>query len=139
MIIGLVFLAAIGVGAAQERHHIEHWPQTNIQPRTTNLLDLRRGSDDALSSNEKKLAANKLAEMVALSRHSEDCRDVPREWSIALILLESVNPLSEGQIAAKEDEMLALRTQIGDEKCCLLYAVEMKEAYLIVQYIVQNH
>ena len=138
LIIGLVLFAVIGVGAAKEGHHFAHRPHTNIQPRTTNLLDFRPGSADTLSFDERTLATNKLAEMAALSRHSEDCPEVPREWSIALILLESVNPLSDEQIAAKESEMLALRTQIGDEKWCLLYAVEMKEAYLVVQYIVQN-
>jgi hypothetical protein len=46
--------------------------------------------------------------------------------------------VTEEQIAAKEDEMLALRTKIGDENWCVLYAVEMKEAYLVVQYIVQD-
>ena len=55
-----------------------------------------------------------------------------------MILLRSINPLSEEQIAAKEDEMLALRNKIGDAKWCVLYAVEMKEAYLVVQYIVQD-
>jgi len=76
--------------------------------------------------------------MTALFRHSEGCPEVPRAWSIALILLRSVNPVTEEQIAAKEDEMLALRTKIGDENWCVLYAVEMKEAYLVVQYIVQD-
>jgi hypothetical protein len=138
LIIGLALLAAFGVGVAQEGPHFAHRPHPNIQPRTTSLLDFRPESADTLSSDGRTLATNKLTEMVALSRHSEDCPDVPREWSIALILLESVNPLSEEQIAAKESEMLALRTRIGAEKWCLLYAVEMKEAYLVVQYIVQD-
>jgi hypothetical protein len=113
-------------------------PEAPAQPNTNNLLDLRSGPTSQSASDERKLATNKLAEMTALFRHSEGCPRVPREWSIALILLRSVNPLTEEQIAAKEDEMLALRTKIGDENWCVLYAVEMKEAYLVVQYIVQD-
>jgi len=73
--------------------------------------------------------------MTALFRHSEGCPEVPQEWSLALILLQALNPLPDEQIEAKEREMLALRSEIGDQKWCLLYATEMKEAYLVVQYI----
>lgn len=112
--------------------------EARAQPNTNNLLDLRSEPASQPPTDERELARNKLAEMTALFRHSEGCPEVPREWSIALILLESVNPLTEEQIAAKEDEMLALRTKIGDEKWCVLYSVEMKEAYLVVQYILQD-
>ena len=102
-VIGLALLVLIGVGAAQESHRQSRMPDAPTQPATTNVLDLEPGPAGRLASDERTLATNKLAEMVALFRHSEDCPEVPRAWSTALILLESVNPLIEDQIKTKRD------------------------------------
>lgn len=77
----------------------------------------------------------KLAEMTALARHNEECPDIPQEWSAAFIVLLMASPPSEEQVEAKEREMLALRAKIGKAKWCLLYGVEMKEAYLIYEFV----
>jgi hypothetical protein len=77
----------------------------------------------------------KLAEMTALARHNEGCLDVPPEWSAAFIILLMANPPSEQQVEVKEREMLALRAKIGEANWCLLHSVEMKEAYLIYEFV----
>jgi len=77
----------------------------------------------------------KLAEMTALARHNEGCPEIPQEWSAAFIVLLMASPPSEEQVEGKELEMLALRAKIGKAKWCLLYSVEMKEAYLIYQFV----
>jgi len=135
-IIGLTLLVLIAIGADREAHNRSSNRPT--QPAANNSLDLQPGPTGRLTSDERTLATNKLAEMVALFRHHEGCPESPRDWSIALITLESVNQLSKDQIAAKEGEMLALRSKIGDDKWCALYAIEMKEAYIIVQHMIQK-
>ena len=83
----------------------------------------------------ERLGMQKLAEMTALARHNEGCPDVPPEWSAAFIILLMANPPTEEQVEAKEREMLALRAKIGEAKWCLLHSVEMKEAYLIYEFV----
>lgn len=83
----------------------------------------------------EKLGMQKLAEMTALARHNEGCLDVPPEWSAAFIILLMANPPSEQQVEVKEREMLALRAKIGEANWCLLHSVEMKEAYLIYEFV----
>lgn len=77
----------------------------------------------------------KLAEMTALARHSEGCPEIPREWSAAFIVLSMAKPPVEEQVEAQERKMLALKDRIGEARWCLLYSVEMKEAYLVYQYV----
>lgn len=75
----------------------------------------------------------KLAEMTALVRHSESCPPVPREWSMAYLMLLMMAPPMEEQVMELEHKMLALRSKIGTARWCQLYSVEMEEAYLIIR------
>jgi hypothetical protein len=85
-----------------------------------------------------KLGMQKLAEMTAMSRHDETCPNVPDEWSAAFIILLTKNTPPEEQVEAQERKVLALRDKIGDARWCRLYAVEMQEAYIVVQSIMQR-
>ncbi|HUN95312.1 MAG TPA: hypothetical protein VMU69_03615 [Bradyrhizobium sp.] len=85
-----------------------------------------------------RLGMQKLAEITAMSRHNETCPEVPREWSAALIILLMKNPPAEEEVEAQEHDTLALRSRIGRAKWCELYAVEMQEAYLIFQMLLQR-
>jgi hypothetical protein len=80
----------------------------------------------------------KLAEMTAMSRHNEICPEVPHEWSAAFIILLMKNPPAEEEVEAQERNTLALRNRIGKAKWCDLYSVEMQEAYLIFQMLMQR-
>ena len=85
-----------------------------------------------------KLGMQKMAEMTAMSRHDDLCPDLPNEWSAAFIILLMKNTPPEDQVEAQERKVLALRDQIGNAKWCQLYSVEMQEAYIIVQWIMQR-
>jgi hypothetical protein len=45
----------------------------------------------------------------------------------------------EDQVEAQERKVLAPRDRIGNARWCQLYSVEMQEAYIIVQSIMQHH
>jgi hypothetical protein len=85
-----------------------------------------------------KLGMQKLAEMTAMSRHDEICPAVPDEWSAAYIVLLMKNPPSEEEVEAQERNTMALRKRIGQAKWCQLYSVEMQEAYLALQLLMQH-
>jgi hypothetical protein len=85
-----------------------------------------------------RLGMQKLAEMTAMARHNEICPEVPHEWSAAFIILLMKNPPAEEEVEAQEHNMLALRNRIGKAKWCDLYSVEMQEAYLIFQMLMQR-
>jgi hypothetical protein len=76
--------------------------------------------------------------MTAMSRHSETCPDVPDEWSAAFIVLLMKNTSPEDQVEAQERKVSALRDRIGNARWRQLFSVEMQEAYIIVQSIMQN-
>lgn len=97
------------------------------------LMMLLAGTSRSSADELHRLATNKLAEMTALVRHSEACPQVPREWTIAYLLLLMMAPPTEAQVDEQEREMLALRDKIGSARWCQLYSAEMKEAYLIYQ------
>jgi hypothetical protein len=84
------------------------------------------------------LGIEKLVEMTAMSRDDETCPDVPREWSAAFVILLMKSPPSEEEVEAQERDTLALRKRIGRAKWCQLYSVEMQEAYLIFQMLLQR-
>jgi hypothetical protein len=85
-----------------------------------------------------RLGMQKLAEMTAMSRHNETCPSVPDEWSAAYLVLLIKNPPSEEDVEAQERDTLALRKRIGKIKWCQLYSVEMQEAYLLLQLLMQQ-
>jgi hypothetical protein len=85
-----------------------------------------------------RLGMEKLAEMTAMSRHDEICPDAPREWSAAFIVLLMKTPPSEEEVETQERNTLALRNRIGKTKWCQLYSIEMQEAYLIFQMLMQH-
>ena len=89
-----------------------------------------RTSDDKYD----QLGMEKLAEMSAFARHNEDCDAVPREWSIAFIVLVMTNPPPEAQVETEEKKILALRRKIGKRVWCALYRVDMQEAYLVYRF-----
>jgi hypothetical protein len=76
--------------------------------------------------------------MTALARHDDLCPEVPDEWSAAFTALLMVATPTEEQVEAQERKMLALRDKIGVAKWCQLYSVEMQEAYLIYQTMLQR-
>jgi hypothetical protein len=78
----------------------------------------------------------KLAEMTAVSRHSETCPDVPREWSAAFVVLLLTKAPSEEQVESQEKKMLAVRDRIGEVRWCQLYSVEMEEAYQVYRFLI---
>jgi hypothetical protein len=85
-----------------------------------------------------QLGMQKLAEMTAMSRHSESCPHVPDEWSASFLILLMKNTPPEDQVEAQERKVLALRDKIGNTRWCDLFSVEMQEAYIIVQSRLQR-
>ena len=82
-----------------------------------------------------------LAEMMAFVRDGPDqCGEaaVPQMWPFAVLALYSATgekaPL-EDEIAAKQNELAAVKTKMGVAKWCALYYIEMKEAYTIVNLV----
>jgi hypothetical protein len=78
----------------------------------------------------------KLAEMMAFIRlASEPCAgSVPSMWGFEVLALYVAvkPPIPEAEIKTKETEVARYRTRLGLKKWCQLYAVEMKEAHIIV-------
>ena len=87
------------------------------------------------NDDTRQLGMEKLAEMTAMSRHNDHCPSVPPAWSSAFIVLMMTHTPSEAQVEAKERETLALRNKIGKHKWCLLYRVEMQEAFSIYRFM----
>lgn len=90
-------------------------------------------ADDSAGGNREKIA-----EMTALARHNERCAEVPRQWSIAYLMLLMTTPPTEEQVVAKEREMLALSGKLGNKKWCELYSMEMEQAYIIYRLATQR-
>jgi hypothetical protein len=86
-----------------------------------------------------RLGMQKLAEMTAMVRHNEICPQVPDEWSAAYLFLLMKNPPPEDEVEMQERNTLALRNRIGKTKWCQLYSVEMREAFLVVQLLMQRN
>lgn len=125
-IVGLLALFAVNAasaGTAGEQQTTSQLART-FEPPTDAELD--------------RLGMRKLAEMTAMSRHNEKCPEVPHEWSAAFIILLMKNPPTEEDVEAQEHDTLALRSRIGRAKWCQLYSVEMQEAYLIFQMLLQR-
>jgi hypothetical protein len=90
-------------------------------------------ADDSSGGNR-----DKIAEMTALARHNERCAEVPRQWSIAYLMLLMTTPPTEEQVVAKEREMLTLSGKLGNKKWCELYSMEMEQAYIIYRLATQR-
>jgi hypothetical protein len=88
---------------------------------------------DSNADDLNRQGTNKIAEMTALVRHSDPCPQVPREWSVAYLMLLIMAPPMEEQVKEMEHKMLALRDKIGLARWCQLYSVEMWQAYLIIK------
>lgn len=86
---------------------------------------------NAQAANTDSSAADKIAEIAALVRHSDGCPQVPDAWKSAYLAFRMIAPPSEDEIQAQEGRALALRRKIGTKKWCELYSAEMKEVYLI--------
>jgi hypothetical protein len=127
---GIVLLLVFGAGIAHQQSRQRAPGPSDSFSRGVHTPEPRPDDD-----NYERLGMEKLAEMTALARHNEGCPDVPPEWSAAFIILLMASPPSEEQVEAKEREMLALRTKIGEAKWCLLHSVEMKEAYLVYEFV----
>jgi hypothetical protein len=95
-------------------------------------------ASDSAADELNRQGKYKIAEMTALVRHSEPCPQVPRKWSVAYLMLLMMAPPVEEQVVELEHKMLALRAKIGTAKWCLLYSVEMEEAYLIIKQTMQR-
>jgi hypothetical protein len=90
------------------------------------------------TDSSSKLGVEKIAEMTALVRHNEHCREVPRQWSIAYLMLLTTATPTEEQVVTKEREMLALSGKLGNKKWCELYSMEMEQAYVIYRLATQR-
>jgi hypothetical protein len=81
----------------------------------------------------------KLAEMGAFIRQaSEPCgASIPAGGIDAAFALyvSARPPITETEIAAKETEIQQYRSQLGLEKWCQLYAIEMNEAHIILELL----
>jgi hypothetical protein len=78
----------------------------------------------------------KLAEMMAFVRDGPDqCGEtVPVGWTfevLALYMAAGKKAPLEEEIAAKQEELAAMRSRMGDRKWCDLYGIEMQEADMI--------
>ena len=75
--------------------------------------------------------------------HADDRCPAPRRLLDELLpLVQEIQRLERGQVRqveAQERKMLTLRDRIGNAKWCQLYSVEMQEAYIIVQSIMQRN
>lgn len=117
------------------------YPQHRSFVRTRNaivvmIISIVLGSSTTVgicAEGSNQAGINKLAEMTALVRHSEPCPPIPREWSMAFLMLLMMAPPMEEKVVEQEHKMLALRTKIGIARWCQLYSVEMWQAYLIIK------
>lgn len=142
----LTFLSAISVLAiaasnehATTRTPVKHDPSEELmstsEPPAAFVSVQLSGGLPFSKDNSRQLGMEKLAEMTAMFRHNDDCPVVPPAWSSAFIVLMMTHTPSEAQIETKERETLALRDRIGPQKWCLLYRVEMQEAYSIYRFM----
>jgi hypothetical protein len=111
-----------------------------VEAQSSEQQTMRSQARSSIPSDAEldKLGMQKLAEMTAMSRHSESCPDVPDEWSASFLILLMKNTPPEDQVEAEERKVLALRDKIGNTRWCHLFSVEMQEAYIIVQSIMQR-
>jgi hypothetical protein len=125
MLLAILALSAEKANAQVTEEHPATSPEIKtFEPPTETELD--------------KLGMQKLAEMTAMSRHNETCPTVPDEWSDAYLVLLMKNPPPEEEVEAQERKTLALRRRIGNAKWCELHSVEMQEAYLLLQLLMQR-
>ena len=84
----------------------------------------------------------KMAEMMAFIRQgAEICHGAaPDAWVFETFgLYSSIKPpVSEEEIAGKEEYLNGLRSKIGDKKWCELFGIEMSEAHMIVEWRTKN-
>src|ERR1700742_3375736 len=77
------FIAGSANGASDEQQRTDPLPTQTSKTLSDADLD--------------KFGMQKLAEMTAMSRHSETCPDVPDEWSVAFLILLMKNTPPEDQ------------------------------------------
>jgi len=84
-----------------------------------------------------------MAEIVALIRVGRTvCPEVSDVWVIEALGLYATlkeQAPSEETIAAKQASLNGLREKFGRVKRCYLYAVELEQAHLVAERIIQGH
>jgi hypothetical protein len=132
-----VVLIAIGVGLnahSSKNERLEALRQTKGQFHTLGEAALS-GNVFEPTDNSDQLGREKLAEMTAVSRHSEMCAEVPKDRVAAFVTLMLTMAPTEEEVQTQEKKMLALRDTIGEIRWCQLHSVEMEEAYQIYRIL----
>lgn len=106
---------------------------TRVQPTLAHAADTSREALQSDGDRLDELGRKKIAEIMAMTRHSDMCPEPPNDWSTAFLVLMTLGTPTENQVADQERKTLALRRKIGEERWCQLYLVEVKEAYLAYQ------
>jgi hypothetical protein len=95
----------------------------------------------AMASDPDAAGRAKLAEMMAFVRDGPDqCGEaaVPTGWGfevLALYMGAGKKAPPEEEIAAKQDELAAMKSKMGVAKWCALYRLEMEEADMLVKLL----
>ena len=97
----------------------------------------------AAMADEDARGRDRLAELMAFIRGSEECGDgaVPAQWMaevLSVYVAAGKDAPTEDEIEAKVGYLDALKFKIGKLKWCVLYAVEMDGAHKMFQFMIRS-